>query len=144
MCLGPLLLGFVVLPLLGNLAGRQVSGPSVQAGVECAVTKPNGIAAREQPPSRHSHGDSHVSVVLWPDGTVEFRPGGAGRLDSAAPPLRAEVPSGYGERGFQATYLIFPTLGCWEVTGRVGDARVTFVTRIVKIGDGPAWRRDVP
>jgi hypothetical protein len=30
------------------------------------------------------------------------------------------------------------------VTGRVGDAAVTFVTRVVKIGDGPAWRRDVP
>ena len=171
MGLGPLLLGFVVLPHLGSLDGRQVSGPSVQAGVECAVTKPNGIAAREQPPSPHSHGDSQVSVVLWPDGTVEFRPGGAGfvtrdgslgvkfgwwrgvsgqlriegrRLDSAAPPLRAEVPSGYGDRAFQATYLIFPTPGCWEVTGRVGDASVTFVTRIVKIGDGPAWRRDVP
>ena len=83
MGLGPLLLGFVVLPLLGSLAGRQVSGPSVRAGVECAVTKPNGIAAREQPPSPHSHGDSQVSVVTWPDGTVEFRPGGAGRLDSA-------------------------------------------------------------
>ena len=66
------------------------------------------------------------------------------RLDAAAPPLRAEVPSGYGDRGFQATYVIFPTPGCWEVTGRVGDASVTFVTKVVKIGDGPAWRRDAP
>ena len=41
-----------------------------------------------------------------------------------------------GDRGFQATYIIFPTPGCWEVTGRVGDAKVTFITRVVKIGDG--------
>ncbi|PYR14739.1 MAG: hypothetical protein DMF95_31490 [Acidobacteria bacterium] len=108
---------------------------------------------------------------MWPNGTVVFKPGGAGfvtrdgslgmkfgwrrgvsgqlkidgrRLDAVAPPLRSEVPSGYGDRGFQATYVIFPTEGCWEVTGTVGDAHVTFITKIVKIADGPAWRRDVP
>ena len=64
------------------------------------------------------------------------------RLDATAPPARAEVPGGYGDRGFQATYLIFPTPGCWEVTGHVGDSSVTFVTRVVKIGAGPSWRRD--
>jgi hypothetical protein len=34
--------------------------------------------------------------------------------------------------------------GCWEVTAQVGDredAKITFVTRVEKIGDGPAWRR---
>lgn len=30
--------------------------------------------------------------------------------------------------------------GCWEVTGRVGEASLTFVTMVTKIGDGPAWR----
>jgi hypothetical protein len=67
-----------------------------------------------------------------------------GRLDGEEPPLRSEVPDGYGDRGFQATYLIFPTPGCWEVTGRVVHARVTFVTNVVKIGEGPSWRADVP
>jgi hypothetical protein len=138
------------------------------------VTAPNGVAAGEDQAEPGSYGNARVSVGpfgLWPDGTVVFRPGGAGfitrdgslgmkfgwrrgvpgqltiegrRLDAAAPPLRSEVPGGYGPRGFQATYVIFPTPGCWEVTGRVGDAAVTFVTRVVKIGDGPAWRRDVP
>jgi hypothetical protein len=56
--------------------------------------------------------------------------------------LRAEVPSGYGDKGFQATALVFATPGCWEVTGRVGDAGLTFVTKVVKIGDGPSWRHD--
>ena len=99
---------------------------------------------------------------LWPDGTVVFLPGGPGsiepdgslsmkfgwtrgeglrgklkihgkRLDAPAPPLRASIPDGYGDTGFQATALIFPTEGCWEVTGEVGDTRVTFVTRVVRV-----------
>jgi hypothetical protein len=48
----------------------------------------------------------------------------------------------YGDIGFQPSYLIFSTPGCWEVTGRVGEASLTFVTRVVKTGDGPVWRRD--
>jgi LysM repeat protein len=31
----------------------------------------------------------------------------------------------------QGVGLIFPTAGCWEVTGRVGDASLTFVTEVV-------------
>jgi hypothetical protein len=54
------------------------------------------------------------------------------RLDSAAPPLRAAIPDGYGDSGFQATGLIFPTEGCWEVTGKVGEASLTFITRVVR------------
>ncbi|HEY2963018.1 MAG TPA: hypothetical protein VGJ37_11420 [Pyrinomonadaceae bacterium] len=169
------ILGVVILPLLVAASERhQGSAPAPQRTVECAVTKPNGIAAGEDQPDRSSYGNRQVSVGpfgLWPKGTVVFKPGGAGfitrngslgmkfgwrrgvsgelriegrRLDAVAPPLRAEVPDGYGDRGFQATYLIFPTPGCWEVTGRVGDSSVTFVTKVVKIGDGPAWRRDVP
>jgi len=62
------------------------------------------------------------------------------RLDGGAPPLRADIPQGHGEFGFQATTLIFPTVGCWEVTGRVADASLTFVTLVVRIGQGPDWR----
>jgi hypothetical protein len=43
--------------------------------------------------------------------------------------------------GFQPSYLIFPTPGCWEVTALVGaheDSKLTFVTNIVKIGEGPS------
>jgi len=54
-----------------------------------------------------------------------------GRVDAPAPPLRAHIPDGYGDRGFQATGLIFPTTGCWEVTGRVGNASLTFVTLVL-------------
>jgi hypothetical protein len=165
----------VILSLLVTASeGRQSSATSPQKTFKCEVTKPNGIAAGEDRPARGSYGNRQVSVGpfgLWPDGTVIFKPGGAGfvtrngalgmkfgwlrgvsgqlriegrRLDAEAPPLRSEVPGGYGDRGFQATYLIFPTPGCWEVTGRVGDSSVTFVTKVVKIGNGPDWRRDVP
>ena len=170
------LLGCVLLILTAasESEGRQRPATPVQTAAACAVTTPNGIVAAEEQSDPSSHGNRQVSVGpfgLWPDGTVVFKPGGAGfvtqdgslgmkfgwqrgvrgqlriegrRLDAPAPPLRAEVPSGYGDLGFQATYVIFSTPGCWEVTGRVGDASVTFVTKVVKIGDGPAWRRDLP
>jgi len=152
---------------------QRVSSPTPQTQFKCEVTKPNGIAAGVEEPAPASYGNREVSVGpfgLWPDGEIVFKPGGAGfvtrdgslgmkfgwmrgasgklkitgrRLDAEAAPLRSEVPDGYGDRGFQATYLIFPTPGCWEVTGHVGDSSVTFVTKVVKVGDGPKWRRDV-
>jgi hypothetical protein len=54
------------------------------------------------------------------------------RLDASAPPLRADVPDGYGPSGFQPTGLTFPTAGCWRVTGSVGGASLAFVVRVVK------------
>ncbi len=50
------------------------------------------------------------------------------RLDAPAPPLRADVPDGYGSSGFQASGVFFPTEGCWEITGTVGAATLSFVT----------------
>ena len=58
-----------------------------------------------------------------------------------SPPRRAgrrltatDVPDGYGVTGFQASAVTFPTEGCWEVTGRVGNASLTFVTLVLKAG----------
>ena len=109
------------------------------------------------------YGNEFLSTVLWPDGRVIFRPGGSGfsfpngalemkfpwwrlvkghlrieghRLDNPAPPLQAHIPEGYGDLGFQATGLVFPTVGCWEVTGRIGEGHLTFVTEIVRSGGG--------
>jgi hypothetical protein len=160
--------------LVAASVDRRLSTQEPQKTDKCEVTKPNGSAAGEEGFSPGSYGNREVSVGpfgLWPDGTIIFKPGGPGfitqdgslgmkfgwlrgvsgklkitgrRLDAEAAPLRSEVPDGYGDRGFQASYIIFPTPGCWEVTGRVGDSSVTFVTKVVKIGDGPTWRRDVP
>ena len=114
---------------------------------------------------RGSYGNGGLSTLgLWSNGIVVFRPGGSGfvmqdgslgmkfgwrrgvrgrltiegrRLDAPGPHLRAQVSNGYGDFGFQATYVIFATPGCWEVTGRVSDASLTFITMVVQIGDGP-------
>ena len=128
----------------------------------CAVTLPHGpeppAAARAAlPPIPPAFdGNGRLWVKLWPLGVIVARPvvvdpsgaidvkvpwwrGVAGklkvtgtRLDAPAPPLESNVPNGYGPEGFQATGLIFPTEGCWKVTGRVGTARLVFVTLVVK------------
>ena len=133
----------------------------------CHVTAPNGSTPPGERPSPRFHGDENLWTMLWPEGTIVFRPGGPGfvlpdgslqmkfpwwrgvqgrliiegrRLDAVAPPLRAHIPNGYTS-GFQATGLIFPTPGCWEVTGHAGDATLSFVVSVLKIGEGPAQTR---
>jgi hypothetical protein len=59
------------------------------------------------------------------------------RLDAPAPPLRALIPDGYGDTGFQVSGLIFPAGGCWEVTGTGGNAHLTFITLVIPPA-GPA------
>jgi hypothetical protein len=54
------------------------------------------------------------------------------RLDAPAPSLRAHIPDGYGLTSFQASEIIFPTAGCWSVTGAAGAASLRFVTLVVK------------
>ncbi len=63
------------------------------------------------------------------------------RLDASAPPARAYIYD-YGDSGFQSIYLVFPTPGCWEITGEVDGGRLTFVTLVAKIDEGPAGRFD--
>lgn len=131
----------------------------------CEVTKPTGRGTLLEDPVPGHYGNGLISTSLWEDGTVVFKPGGPGfvmqdgalgmkwgwrravrgrlriegrRLDETAPALRADIPSGYGDFGFQSTMLVFPTPGCWEVTGRVGTTRLTFVTQVMKIGKGPS------
>jgi hypothetical protein len=171
--------------LMFSISGSAADRAQAAQNTPCNVTIPNGVAAVSPQPEQSfggspmspegSHGNRLLSAGpfgLWEDGTIIFKPGGAGfvtrdgalgmkfgwtrgvpgqirisgrRLDGDAPPLRAEVPGGYGDLGFQASFLIFSTPGCWQVTAQVGDradSELTFVTKVVKIGDGPAWRRD--
>lgn len=55
------------------------------------------------------------------------------RLDAGAPPLRGVAGDGYGSTGFQASGVYFPTEGCWEVTGTVGDSNLTFITFVLRM-----------
>jgi hypothetical protein len=123
----------------------------------CPVTLPNGNTPPGEKPSKLYHGSGGLWTAMWPysvivatrdfvrpDGTIEvkwpwFR-GGSGpvqitgrRLDGHAAPLRADVPDGYGPTGFQPSALRFPTEGCWRITGRVVDDRLTFVTLVVRL-----------
>jgi hypothetical protein len=123
----------------------------------CGVTQPNG----SQPPDGNIggpnvHGDGPLWVAMPPSNVLVTEPGAGGtiqtkypwwravtgtlrlegrRLDGLALPLTAtEVPDGYGIIGFQASAVTFPTEGCWEVTGHVGEASLTFVTLVLKAG----------
>lgn len=64
-----------------------------------------------------------------------FRPEGAEleitgrRLDGQAAPLETHVPCCYPTR-FQATGLVFPAEGCWEVTAEAADSELTFVVNV--------------
>jgi hypothetical protein len=68
-----------------------------------------------------------------------------GRLDGEAPPARAYIPRSYDDYvGGMSLFLVFPTPGCWEITGRITDGSLTFVTLVEKIGEGPASRLNGP
>jgi hypothetical protein len=152
--------------LLVSLGSAAAASQQSSDQEMCPVTKPNGIAMLgESGPNQHGNGK--IFTALWAKGVVEFKPGGSGfvlsdgslemkwpwwhavpgdlriegrRLDGPAPPLRSTVPCCYSG-SFQSSGLIFPVPGCWEVTGRVGDAKLTFVTRVVRIGTGPIQNR---
>jgi hypothetical protein len=53
------------------------------------------------------------------------------RLDAPAPPLRSYVPPGYGDVGFQASGVTFPSEGCWRITGKVDHSSITFVNLVI-------------
>ncbi len=143
--------------------------------VPCNVTVPNGVMPGSTEPQKGIHGNRLLAVGpfgLWPNGTVIFKPRGAGfltrdgslvmkfgwtlsssgklhvtgrRLDGDAPPLRASIGNSLDDPNFKPSFLIFPTPGCWEVSGKIGDiedSKLTFVTRVVKIGEGPSGRLD--
>lgn len=162
--------GLLLLTATG-IGADDVVARAASPNVACEVTWPNGVVAGSDKTMPSSYGNRQLSLGpfgLWSEGTVVFKPGGAGfitpegslgmkfgwtrgvrgrltiegrRLDGPATPLRSVVTNGYGDIGFQATSLLFSTPGCWEVTGRIGDASLTFVTKVVKIGDGPSGRR---
>jgi hypothetical protein len=127
----------------------------------CPTTRPNHDIppGQEQNPGAEEadyHGDGQLWTVLPPGGVltaapIETQPDGSTtrkfpwwrgvrgdlrisghRLDAGGPSLRAHIPSGYDPTGFQASEIIFPTEGCWEVTAAAGDADLAFVTLVVK------------
>ena len=85
------------------------------------------------PNDAHLHSDGSVNELKWAwyryvPGTLTIE---GRRLDAPALPLEAWVPDGYGDRGFQVSGITFPSNGCWEVTGRVGEDSLTFVLLVI-------------
>lgn len=120
----------------------------------CPITHPNGSVPPGPMFGAEPHGNGSIWVGLWnanvvvwdaePDGSVSAKfgwwrgvPGTlrieGHRLDAPAPPLLGHVPDGYGVSGFQSSGITFPTEGCWRVTGRVGEASLTFVTLVLAV-----------
>ena len=153
----------VVASVISLCSSPLVAQPQQGADVPCNVTASSGAL----------YGNQLLSVSgLRSNGTVVFRPGGAGfqtrdgflvmkfgwtlnregtlqvtghRLDADAPRLRAAIGSAIEPPNFKPSYLIFPTPGCWEVTAQISDitdSKLTFITRVVKVGEGPAGRLD--
>lgn len=145
---------------LSACSGQSDSAPAPQARGSCPVTLPNGDTPPGESPNPHYHGNGALWTSLWPYGTIvvgaeDVREDGSiamkfwwwrgvegqltiegRRLDATAPPLRADIPSGYGLTDFQASAIIFSSEGCWEVTGRVGDASLTFTVIVVSAERG--------
>jgi hypothetical protein len=134
------------------------------AAQENQAPQQEAIACRVSP-SKPGYFENDSLGVTVPDKFV-FRPGGPGfvdtdgalgmkvgwsrkkkghlqisgkRLDGPAPPARAYIYD-YGDSGFQPIYLVFPTPGCWQITGEVADGRLSFVALVEKIGEGPSWQ----
>ena len=156
-------IALMIVPIAGSAAPKP-SGNQKTPHSSCPVTigRKSPISPTDFFGSTSAHWNGNLYVGgLWPDGTIVFRPGGAGfvypdgtvgmkiawyrgkgvygklaitgkRLDAPSPALRSDF-SDYGDTGFQASEVIFPTEGCWQVTGTVGDTSVTFVTRVVKL-----------
>ena len=138
-----------------SAAGFPLTATAAGSPTPCAVTRPAGdVRATSDCPG--DYGNAGLLVGLQPE--IVFRPGGAGfvlpdgslawkfgwcrrargklsvrgrRLDGGSPPARADIGPDNGEPGFVPMHLIFPTPGCWQITGEAGGSSVTFVTHVV-------------
>jgi hypothetical protein len=117
-----------------------------------AGTGPNGGTVFRAGPSDFLYGNEALVVALPNDGTMHPSDSTRGlsggvkfgwhrvahgelvvatrRLDAVTAPMPADVPSGYGDIGFQVSGLNFPAPGCWQVTGAVGSKTLVFVVNV--------------
>ncbi len=149
----------------GSAAPAVSPGSGAIETAHCPSTHPNTTRAPDETeqPGGYQNDALWTSLTMWSgepgivnvplDGRVEpsgaiadmkwawFRliPGAltidGRRLDGPAPPLTAHVPDGYGDSGFQVSGITFPTAGCWEITGHVAGASLTFVVLVI-VPDG--------
>jgi hypothetical protein len=98
-----------------------------------AVSSDGGLLTQ-----RDQNGTSSTKLAWLPrkgfTGTLTV---GGERLDAAAPPMRVlAVYWGHDTqtgRGGWATPVVFPSEGCWRITGRVRDVTVSYVVRVMGV-----------
>lgn len=74
------------------------------------------------------------------EGTPKLKVAGR-RLDSTTPPLVADKANAVGihyPKIYMMNSLYFPTVGCWEITGRYEDDELTFVVWVAKESPAPS------
>jgi hypothetical protein len=127
---------------MGGSSSASNSPPPPSASVPASHPL-HGPLARATINNEMVKGVATSLVAVLPDGSIGMKwPWWRGvrgtlkiegrRLDGKARPIRADIPSEYGLSGFQPSGIYFSTEGCWEVTGRVGEVSLTFVTLILK------------
>lgn len=116
-----------------NTAGFDLGN---EAGTLFTIPWPDGRVVFEPYGAGHRDVDGSLSMK-WPwyrtvPGEVVI---GGRRLDANAPPMPTVTlrgqPDGYGDTGFHPSSLTWPSEGCWEVTARVGDESLTFITLVI-------------
>ena len=74
-------------------------------------------------------GEPALKVLWYSEVAGELRVTGK-RLDAEGA-LSAEVPAGYDDVGYQASSILVPEPGCWEITGSVGEQRLRVVADVL-------------
>lgn len=64
------------------------------------------------------------------------------RLDAEAEPLDAQITE--ADTGYMVASLTFPTIGCWEITGSMGNTSLTFVTEVIFNQPAPFLEESTP
>ena len=134
------------------------SGTSVRVVTDarpdsCPATTPGGLGGKGE----GMHGNGLLSVFVGADGTNLGQRESDGaisdklgwiprtgldgtlrvtgqRLDAPSPPMRVlAVTWSYSSagKGSWASAVVFPSEGCWRLTGRVEDVSLTYVVRVV-------------
>ena len=155
----------------------------IEKAIGCPVTRPNGEKPPQEPRRLPWHGNGLLWTRLSHDGIYTVAPdrvradgsirddlpwatslpgrvltASGRRLDARAPPLRVLTARGRssssGATRLWATAVVFPTRGCWRITARIADVRLTYVVKVLVArpsharsdgtsGGRPRRRRDV-